>query len=113
MRLAASLLLLCLGTAGLPAALASSRAPLDGEEIVSATVVLFPSGVFTRAPLTEGLLALQGCTFTTAGDTARHVALAGILNRRLADGVEGMDFRTTCAMSFTCGCATAPGCVIP
>lgn len=92
MRLAASLLLLCLGTGELPAALASSRAPLDGEAIVSATVVLFPSGIDTRAPLTEALLALQGCTFTTAGDTARHVALAGILNRRLADGVEGDGF---------------------
>jgi len=92
MRLAASLLLLCLGSVDAPAAQASSRTPLDGEEIVSATVVLFPSGIDTRAPLTEALLALQGCTFTTAGDAARHVALAGILNRRLTDGPEGDGF---------------------
>ncbi|MDY0973703.1 hypothetical protein SOM61_01915 [Massilia sp. CFBP9012] len=92
MRLAASLLLLCLGSVGAPAAQAFARTPLDGEQIASATVVLYPSGIYPRAPLTESGLARQGCTFTTTGDSARHVALAGILNRRLADGPEGDGF---------------------
>jgi len=66
--------------------------PLDGEQIASATVVLFPSGIFLQAPMTEALLALQGCTFRTAGDTAKLVALAGILNRRLSAGAPGDGF---------------------
>ncbi len=86
MRLVATLLLLCLESSMVQA---SPRAPLDGEQIVSATVVLYPSGVFTRAPLTEALLALQGCTFMAAGDAAKLTALAGILNRRLVAGADG------------------------
>ena len=89
MRLAGSLLLLCLGSSMVQA---SPRMPLDGEQIVSATVVLYPSGVDTRAPLTEALLALQGCTFTAAGDAAKLAALAGILDRRLSDGPDGDGF---------------------
>lgn len=92
MRLAASLLLFCLGSVGAPAAHASSRALLDGGQIVSTTVVLYPSGIYPRAPLTEARLALQGCTFMTAGDTPEHAALAGILNRRLTDGPQGDGF---------------------
>lgn len=94
MRLAATLLSLCLGSfiAEALAARASSEMPLDGEQIASATVVLFPSGIFTRAPLTEAVLAQRGCTFKTAGATAKHVALAGILNRRLSAGAPGDGF---------------------
>jgi len=94
MRLAAPLLLLslCFGAVEAPAAQVSSLTPLDGEQIASATVVLYPSGIFPRAPLTEALLALQGCTFTTDGDPAKHLALAGILNRRLSAGPDGDGF---------------------
>ncbi|MGF6272839.1 hypothetical protein ABIB38_001195 [Massilia sp. UYP11] len=94
MRLAATLLSLCLGSfmVDAQAAGAAPDMPLDGEQIASATVVLFPSGIFTRAPLTEAMLALQGCTFKTVGDTARQVALAGILNRRLSAGAQGDGF---------------------
>jgi hypothetical protein len=94
MRLAAILLSLCLGSFMLEAQAtqASSEASLDGEQIASATVVLFPSGIFLRSPMTEAWLALQGCTFRTAGDTDKHVALAGILNRRLTAGAPGDGF---------------------
>ncbi len=92
MRLAAFMLPLCLATVEASAAQATLRTPLDGGQIASATVVLYPSGVDTRAPLTEALLALQGCAFMTTGDTARHAALAGILNRRLIDGPDGDGF---------------------
>jgi len=42
--------------------------------------------------MTEPVLALQGCTFRTAGDATKHVALAGILNRRLLAGAPGDGF---------------------